>query len=153
MTLLCWIYEGVGKEIWCHKQRGSEFSFPGRQCDSVAVVYEWLRRNPPNPNPNPPPRQQQWETEVEQSGEMHSETKRLGRIPSAAVGNAPTWPQSRSSNNGGPQVVTVLGLPACRRRTTGSLAADCFDWPSPRQSPVQRRGMSRPMMIPPVLFL
>lgn len=38
----------------------------------------------------------------------------------------------------------------CRYYTTGSFAADCFDWWFPRQSRVQTRGMGRALMIPPV---
>lgn len=41
-----------------------KFSFPGRQYDSVAVVYEGLRRNPPNPNP---PWQQQQQDSSEKA--------------------------------------------------------------------------------------
>lgn len=53
-----------------------KFSFPGRQYDSVAVVYEGLRRNPPNPNP-PRQQQQQESSEKPMAGEaMRSTAKR-----------------------------------------------------------------------------
>lgn len=66
--------------------------------------------------------------------------------------------KSSSSNNGGSvgrglkcaRPPELHGSWFCCYYTTGSFAADCFDWWFPRQSRVQTRGMGRALMIPPV---